>query len=161
MLQGSMRSSDVVRPSVLRTVPRDLNNDNPTAVGVTATIVFSPNVTIPNGPGLSFGSFTAQKTYTEIGGWHLHSTVSSSDGQKATSRDSGIWSFTANRMQKDSELHVFSIEVLIRHAGQPFYAEFPLEATLAFGASLRTIGKRKKIQTRRRFFPFETSIVFS
>lgn len=154
-------SSDVVRPSVLKTVPRELNDDNPTEVGVAATRDFSPNVTIPNGPGVSAGSFTLQKTYTETYGWHLHSSVWSSDEQNATSRDSGTWNFTANRMQKDSKLHLFSTEVLIRHAGQPFYADFQLEATLAFGASFRTIGKKKKIQTRRRFSPFETSIVFS
>jgi hypothetical protein len=154
-------SSDVVRPSVLKTVPRDLNDDTPTAVGITATLDLSPNVSIPDGPQISIGSFTKQKTYTEVYGWHLHSSVTSSEGQKATTRDYATWDFTANKMQKDSKLHVFSIEVLIRHAGQPFYADFEIEATLAFSASLRKIGKKRKIQTRRRFFPFQTSIVFS
>ena len=154
-------SNDIVRPSVLKTIPKNLNDEHPTEVGVNASRVFSPNVTTPSGVGGSIGSFIKQKSYTETWGWHLHSSVSSSHGHKTTSRDTGEWSFTANRMQKDSELHLFGIEVLFRHAGEPFYADFQLEATLTIGASLRTIGKRKKIRTRRRFFPCDSSFVFS
>ena len=154
-------SSDVVRPRILKTIPRDLSDDNPTTVGVTATRTFSPNVTIPDGSEFSIGSFTKQKTYEETYGWHLHSTTTSSDGQNATTRDTGTWTLTANRLQKDSKLHQFGIEILIRHAGQPFYADFALKATLAFGAAVRTIGRRKEIRTRRRFHPFESAIAFS
>ena len=154
-------SSDVVRPSVLKTVPRALDDDNPTTVGITATLNVSPNVSIPDGPQISIGSFTKQKTYTETYGWHLHSSVTSSDEQKATTRDCATWNFTANKMQKDSRLHVFALEVLIRHAENPFYADFEIEATLAFSASVRAIGRKKKIHTRRRFSPFATPILFS
>ena len=154
-------SNDIVHPSVLQSIPRDLSDEHPTEVGICATMVLSPNVTSPSGLGVSIGSYIKQRTYTETWGWHLHSSIWSSEGHQRTSRDTGEWTFTANKMQKDSELHHFGVEVLFRHAGEPFYADFQLEATLAFGTLLRTIGKRKKIRTRRRFSPFETSIVFS
>jgi hypothetical protein len=154
-------STDIVRPSVLKTVPREMNDDHPTAVGITASIGFSPNVAVPGGPTVSVGNFIRQKTYTEETGWHLNSSVESSNGQKATSRDVGTWAFVANRVQKDAQIHSFEIEALFRHTGQPFCAIFQLEADLVFGAALRTIGKRKKVQTRRRFSPFETGIMFT
>ncbi len=157
-LACTVGSEDGFRPRILKISPRDLNDDNPTAVGIVATLNLAPNVSIPNGPQIYMGGYTRQKTYTETYGWHLHSSVTSSDPQDAT-RDCATWTFTANKMQKDSKSHIFSMEVLVRHAG-PFYADFEIEATLAFSASLRTFGERKKIQTRRRFVPSGISAEF-
>ena len=64
-------------------------------------------------------------------------------------------------MQKDSDMHSFGIELLVRHGGLPFYADFELTATLVFGAMIRTIGRKKKIRTRRNFAPYESAMVFS
>lgn len=159
--QLSVTSSDIVRPSILKVAPPALNDSNPTAVGITASLSLSPSVSIPNGPEINLGSFTKQRVYTQSYGWHLHSTAKSSNPQHRTSRDTGIWSFTANRMQKDSDMHSFGIELLVRHGGLPFYADFELSATLVFGAMIRTIGRKKKIRTRRNFAPCESAMIFS
>lgn len=159
--QVSVSSNDIVRPSILKVAPPPLDDANPTSVGIAATLDVSPSVSIPNGPEVSIGSFTKQKTYTETYGWHLHSTARSSEAQLRTSRDTAVWTFTANKMQKDSQMHSFEIEVLVRHANEPFYAIFELKGTLVFRDSIRAIGKRRKICTRRNFSPHKSLIIFS
>lgn len=122
-----MSSNDIVRPSILRVAPPPLDDKNATSIGIAAKLTLSPSVSLPNGPKVSIGSFTKQKTYTETYGWHLHSTARSSDAHHKTSRDTAVWDFTANKMQKDSQMHSFEIEVLVRHGSVSFYAIFELE----------------------------------
>lgn len=141
----------------LRAIPRKLDDDKPTVVGVKATTSIQPEISAEGYFTIGGVGVTKEKEYTEEWGWHLHATITT----QSVSRDCITWNFTANQMQKDSQYHKFSVEALIGHGVEPFQIDFVLQAGLSFGGRMRAIGRRKKIATRRLFSPYETPVVFS
>ena len=153
-------TGDILRPKMLRAIPKRLSELNPTVQGIEASWTLAPAVTLPIGLSITLGSITRKKTYERTSGWNVQSSITSKDPD-FTNRDRARWSASSNEAQANAYLQEINVEMLFAHAGKPFYADFQLEAKMDFAGTLRWIGRRKKVERRRHFAPYDTPVVFT
>jgi hypothetical protein len=74
-------------------------------------------------------------------------------------RDPVVASVDACLEHKASKEHI-EVQMLIGHAGNPFFADFEVEAQMDFAGAVRWIGRKRKVERRRHFAPYITPVVF-